>query len=177
MGTAVAKRVEATDTAAINALLRQADTGDERAIAELRAISEATPALWGEFGDLARHARAQLVRRIAGRNEFVAEATAREVGRLRRLWAGEHPSPLEVALVERVAACWLYLAYAEGAYTVNLQVGADPLTWEQDELHRKRIEQAERRYLRAIKALAEVRRIQLPAVQVNVGARQINVAG
>ena len=50
-------------------------------------------------------------------------------------------------------------------------------TREEDEARRKRIDQAERRYLRAIKALVEVRRLQLPAVQVNIGDKQINVAG
>jgi len=30
--------------------------------------------------------------------------------------------------------------------------------------------------VRAIKALAEVRRLQLPAVQVNIGEQQVNVA-
>ncbi len=52
----------------------------------------------------------------------------------------------------------------------------NPLTWEEDERHRKRIDQAERRYVRSIKALAEVRRIQLPTVQVNIGEKQVNVA-
>lgn len=167
----------ADDTATWNALLRQADTGDGEAIDTLRARCEAAPELWQEFGDLARHARAQLVRKIGGRNAFVGEAVAREVGRLRRAWAGTDPTPLETALAERVAACWLYLAYAEGTYTVNFQTGSAPLTWEDDERHRKRIEQAERRYLRAIKALAELRKIQLPTVQVNVGERQVIIGG
>ena len=48
--------------------------------------------------------------------------------------------------------------------------------WEDDAAHGKRIDQAERRYLRAIKALAEVRRIQLPAVRVNIREKQVNVA-
>ncbi len=158
---------------AINALLRQADKGDERAIAALRRVSEETPALWQEFGDLARHARGALCRHIAGRNRYLEEAIAKEAGRLRRAWAGDDPTPLETALAERVAACWLYLHYVEAKY---LQVVGD-LTYEQDTWHCRRIEQAERRYLRAIRELAQVRKIQQPTVQVNIGDKQINVAG
>ncbi len=44
-------------------------------------------------------------------------------------------------------------------------------------MHCRRIEQAERRYLRAIRELAQVRKIQQPTVQVNIGDKQINVAG
>jgi len=98
------------------------------------------------------------------------------VGRLRRAWVGPDPTSLETALVERVAACWLALVYAEGTYGQRLGGTGARLTWDEDEYHRKRVDQAERRYLRAIKALAEVRRLQLPAVQLNIGERQVNVA-
>jgi hypothetical protein len=176
VGTALAKPDETPDSDTLNALLRRADQGDERAIATLRAVSDATPALWRDFGDLARQARVQLVRRIAGENAFVGEAVAQEVGRLRRAWAGDNPSPLETALAERIAACWLALSYVECGYTSRMGQADTPLTWEEDERHRKRVEQAERRYLRSIKALAEVRRIQLPTVQLNVGEQQVIVA-
>jgi hypothetical protein len=38
------------------------------------------------------------------------------------------------------------------------------------------IERAQRRYLGAIKALAQVRKLGVPAVQVNIGEKQINMA-
>jgi hypothetical protein len=41
----------------------------------------------------------------------------------------------------------------------------------------QRIERAQRRYLSAIKALVQVRMLVVPAVQVNIGEKQINVAG
>jgi hypothetical protein len=166
----------ADQPATLNSLLRRADTGDRVAIAALHGEADAAPELWREFGDLATQIRMKLVGLIAGKNAFVASAVAQEAGRLRRAWAGEGATPLELALAERIAACWLYLAYAEGAYA-QLLSGGEGLTWERDEFHRKRIDQAERRYLRAIRALAQVRRLNLPAVQVNIGDKQINVAG
>ena len=142
MGTALAKPDSAIDDDTINALLRLADQGDERAIARLRAVSDgAMPELWRELGDPARMARVHVVNKIAGQNELVGEAVAREVGRLRRAWVGDHPSPLETALAERIAACWLALSYAECSYTSP----GPGRTWEEDERNRKRIDQAERR--------------------------------
>lgn len=163
--------VEQTD--AITALLRRADTGDRKALDALRGQCEAAPTLWHEFGDIARQVRLKLIDRITGKNDVVGEAVAREVAALRRAWVGEHPTPLEAALGERIAVNWLHLHYVEAKY---LEAMGD-LTYEQDTWHGKRIEQAERRYLRAIKALAEVRKLQLPAVQLNIGERQVNVAG
>ncbi len=157
----------------INALLRRADTGDRQAIAALRGEGAAAPALWREFGDIAWQERAKLVGKIAGQNAIVAEGVSREVATLRRAWVGEHPTPLETALGERIATNWLYLHYIEAQYLQAL--GA--LTWEEDERHRKRVEQAERRYLRAIRELAQVRTIQRVTVQVNVGEQQVIIGG
>ena len=38
-------------------------------------------------------------------------------------------------------------------------------------------DRAHRRYLSAIRTLAQVRRLLTPAVQINVGENQVNVAG
>jgi len=158
---------------AINALLRRADTGDRQAIDTLRGQCETMPALWRDFGDLAWQARAKLLRRIAGQNDIVAEAISREAAALRRAWIGEHPTPLETALGERITANWLYLHYVEAKYMQAL----GELTDEGDTWHCRRIEQAERRYLRAIRELAQVRKIQQVTVQVNVGEQQIIIGG
>ncbi len=40
--------------------------------------------------------------------------------------------------------------------------------------HRDR---AERRYVQAVKALAQVRKLLGPSIQVNIGRNQVNVAG
>jgi hypothetical protein len=161
------------DSTAVNALLRRADAGDRDAVAALCGRCADGSLSWREFGDLAGQVRQKLLNTIAGQNAFVGEAVAREAGRLRRAWAGECPTPLETALAERIAACWLLLHYFEAKYLEAL----GSLTWEQDAFHRKRIDQAERRYLRAIRELAQVRRLALPAVQLNIGDKQINVAG
>ena len=87
--------------------------------------------------------------------------------------AGPAPSPLEALLVERVVACWLAVSYYEGNYHQNLR---DGMSLTQSMYHQKRITLAHNRYLSAIKTLAQVRRLALPVMQVNIGESQINVA-
>jgi len=81
-------------------------------------------------------------------------------------------TPLERLLGERVAACWLNVYYIETLYAERL----NHLTAEQGEYFQRRQERAHRLYLSAIRTLAQVRRLLAPAVQVNIGAQQVNVA-
>jgi hypothetical protein len=89
--------------------------------------------------------------------------------------AGESPTPLEALLSERIVSCWLLVELLEalnaGWYNrgVKDRVGPDYM------LQMMKLQDgANRRYLAAIKTLAQVRRLQTntPAVQVNT---QINV--
>jgi hypothetical protein len=102
----------------------------------------------------------------------IKEMAERRLKLLRKELAGPNPTPLETLLVERIAWCW---------FSVNLieltlaQRGAE-MTLTLHEHHQKRLDQAHKRYMGAIKALAQVRRLQLPMVQVNVGHNQVNVA-
>jgi hypothetical protein len=61
---------------------------------------------------------------------------------------------------------------AEGTYHQALERG---LNQADDAFHQQRIERAQRQYLAAIRALAPVRKLGVPAVQVNIGEKQINV--
>ena len=74
--------------------------------------------------------------------------------------------------MDRVALCWLHLHYAEGTYAQKMD-GLDA-AW--SEHHQRRIDRAQRRYLQAIRTLAQVRRLAVPAtnVQVNLGQHQVN---
>jgi hypothetical protein len=50
------------------------------------------------------------------------------------------------------------------------------MTLRQADYHRRRIDAAHSRFLSAVKTLATVRKLALPALQVNIGANQVNVA-
>ena len=157
-----------------NVLLKRANEGEGAALLELRELCEGHPELWAGLGNLAAQAQAALVRAIAGPNDVVAEAVGQEAAALRRELAGPDSPPLERLLVARIVACWLYLHYAEARYAQGL----GQLTMTQGEYHQRTIERADRRYLAAIKALAQVRRLPIPSVQVNIaeaGGQQVNL--
>lgn len=98
----------------------------------------------------------------------------------RRELAGPNPSPLESLLIERILACWLSVAFYEhqAALITKLQDGITP---QKSAVLQGRIDTTQRRYLEAIKTLAQVRRLQIPInVQVNVaaaGGQQVNLSG
>ena len=88
--------------------------------------------------------------------------------------AGEDPSPLERLLADRIGLCWGFLAYTEALYFRKLAEGmALPMADYMDR-HQDR---AQRRYVQAVKALAQVRKLMGPNVQVNIERNQVNVAG
>ncbi len=69
--------------------------------------------------------------------------------------AGSNPSPLEVLGAERVASCWLQLHFAELIYEQNL----GKLILKQDDYYQKRLDRLHKRYLSAMRSLAQVRKL------------------
>jgi hypothetical protein len=66
----------------------------------------------------------------------------------------------------------LHLHYAEDIYVQSMH----DLTITQATYHQRRLSLAQSCYLSAIRTLAQVRRLQVPAVQINVAEQQLNVA-
>lgn len=80
--------------------------------------------------------------------------------------------PLEYLLIQHVTKCWLRLARVEYQYsavfTQKSTTAAQLTYWD------KRLNAAQRRYLRAIETLARVRKLTLPPLQINIGEQQVN---
>jgi len=167
-----------TDTRAVicrvNSLLPDANAGDRPALVELRRTLDAHPALWAAMGDLAGEAERALMRAAVGSNDDAQAEIARRLAALRTDLGRPGSSPLEQLLIDPFVLCWLSLTVAEAMYHRALERG---LQHTDEAWHQRRVERSERRYLAAIKALAVVRRLGVPAVQVNIGEKQINVAG
>lgn len=90
--------------------------------------------------------------------------------------AGPAPSAAERTLAESAALDWAFLRFAEANLAYGL--GAEkPFTMAQSDHAQRKCDRAHRRLLRTLKTLATVRRLALPALQVNIGAQQLNVAG
>ncbi len=149
-------------------LRRLADRGDEKAMVELREELNARPYLW-EVGNMATQAEIALTEVITGGSKFLKEATNKKLDDLKDELMGPAPTPLERLLVARVVVCWLQVHHADMIDAQNFQK-VDFGGYLQD-----RLDRAHRRYLSAIRTLAQVRRLLIPPVQVNIG-NQVNAA-
>jgi hypothetical protein len=79
--------------------------------------------------------------------------------------AGPNPGPLERMLTFRVVCCWAVVNSFEKRHFESIK----DLTIAQSESQQKRIDRAHRRFLSAIKALADIRRLPAPVLQsINV---------
>jgi hypothetical protein len=156
----------------VKKLLRKAEKGDKAVLPMLRTWMDRAPGYWETIGDLATTAREALLQTISGNNLLAHEAYDRKCAALTQALAGPQPCPLERLLVERIVTCWLHLYSAEALYAQHRQ----ELSLRQAEFYEQRLGKAQARYLAAIRTLAQVRRLGVPAVQVNIGQQQV-IAG
>jgi hypothetical protein len=152
--------------AEIMALLSRAREGDESCMPELQALFDRAEAKWVELlvGDMAEVAERALIGQAAGRDLAFREAASRALAARRRELAGPAPSALEAILAERLAICWLAVHLYEAVYAKLHGI----LSIAEDEHYQKKIDAAHRRFLSAARALATVRRLAIPALQVNL---------
>jgi hypothetical protein len=108
---------------------------------------------------------------IGDDNPAVVEVTKAKMDQLRKGLEGPHPTPIEALLAERAVFCWFVVNAYEPLY-----IQSKDLTIRRSDFEVRRIESAHRRFLSAVATLARVRKLALPALQVNIGANQLNVA-
>jgi len=146
---------------------------DEKAAAELWKLLEANGIAEGfaRVSDIAFQAEKSMLGAYGRTDVLGKQMDARRLALLRRELAGPNPTPLEVLLVERIALCWHHLHMCETVVAQN----AGTMNLGQAAYQDKRLNSAHKRYLGAIKALAQVRKLQLPNVQVNIGEKQVNI--
>ncbi len=163
----------------LQALADEAEGGDEGARRELRrAVRESAPEVIRQCSNTARTYRSILAKTASGGNPLVQEAISERARLIAEALMGEDPTPLEGLLAERVASLWvlveLHEALNAGQYNLENsdRIGAPYL------LQMCRIqESAHRRYLAAIKTLAQVQRLRGPSrLQVNIGGQHVNVS-
>jgi hypothetical protein len=155
-------------TEALKDLILRAQGGDRKALAKVRQVADtALPDLWERVGNLADNAASTLLTCATGEDAFAKEAIERKMEALRKELSGPNPSPLERLTVERAVLCWL-----QGYYYDNIEARSrkEASRWPDLLSTQRQAETAQRRYLQALRTLAAIRRLSLPAVQVNVAA-------
>jgi hypothetical protein len=172
----VAETTKATEVAVpttsegVRALLKRAADGDQTTVPTLRKLLEKPENVELLGGNLAKCAQRSFVEAIAGKDLSVREAVAAKLDALRKELLGDNPTPVERLLVERVAACWLQVQDAD-----IRAAHAKEATIRQADFHQRRMDAAHKRYLSALKALALVRKLAVPALQINLARKQVNV--
>jgi hypothetical protein len=147
----------------------RAQEGDEEAIANMEASLKQIPSIARRFGNLNLLVEQGFVERASGNNPVKQKSLNITLREMREELAGPNPSPLEKLGVERVVSCWLQLHYAEHLYERNLP----KLVLTEDDYYPKRLDRLHRRYLSAMRSLAQVRKLLKPKVaQINIGDKQ-----
>jgi len=156
----------------LRALLKRCDGKRPKAedLAVLRQVL-ALPDMWRAY-DLADQAAERVIGTMEG-SAFVKEAMRANYDGKRRELSLPTDGPLERSLVEHVALCWMRLQVEEQYYTRKGTISRTVAQGDYDDRH---LAAAQRRYLRAVETLARVRRLRLPALQVNIAEKQVNVA-
>ena len=152
------------------------DDPNEKDVAELRRILAKDPVLWRCAGDLADVATHELINSQTP-TVFVRESVTRGLEVLRDRLGYGRSSAIEKLLIEHVVLCWVRLFLMELTYTSAWNRGSMAVT--QADVLERRLNQTQRRFLRACETLARIRRMGPRALQVNIaapGGQQVNVA-
>lgn len=154
-------------------IIDRAEAGDRSVLPRLREILERFPDIAEELGNLTEMARSALRSRFKRDSLLLGEVLEAEEAALSAEIVGPNPTVLERLLSDQIVLCWQHLRYLEISYGQT-----HGYTFREGEYYQRCLDRAQRRYLSAIKTLAQIRKLGLPAMQVNIataGGKQVNV--
>lgn len=155
-------------------LLERARRGDKDALPAVRALiadGERGRFYREAYGSAAAWLRETIVGQAAGEDVVIREAMYRELEAIRADLAGPDPTPIERLLADRAALCWLIVNRYEDTFHRTKE-----MSLAQAAFHQRKIDRAHARFLSAVRTLAQVRKLALPTLQVNIARNQVNVA-
>jgi hypothetical protein len=160
----------------LEALSEKAEEGDQDARRELRrAVKESAPEVVARCSDTARTYRWVAADTASGQNPLVREAMVERAARMVGEIAGENPSALEVLLAERIASLWVLVELQEALLSATYRRGQEKPVGPAFVIQMCKIQESvNRRYLAAIKTLAQVRKLQANTLDIQFNT-QINV--
>jgi hypothetical protein len=145
-------------------------------VAALRALLVRAPGICRWFAGIAEATADGLIASMTAGSVIAVEALKRERIERMQSMGYDTASGLETVLIETVVLCYMRYTDSERRFTQVMHGGADVTITQADRWDR-RLEAEQKRYVRAVLALARVRRLMQPMVaQVNIGGQQVNVS-
>jgi hypothetical protein len=115
----------------------------------------------------------QIIKNYVGSE--VAQIAVEEHAAYIRAEMGYHDAPImEKMLIENIITAWLRVQWLEFLITARM---SGEFRIPVMEFWQKSLATAQRSYLAACETLAKIRKMKLPNIQLNIGDKQINVAG
>ena len=170
------KQLSKREKTRIDKLVVKAEGGDREALQQLQAFEGLSgrhvEALIQRIGNPARRAEKYLIHAITQNDLIAQEGLRQNADALRAELVGPTPSLLEQLLIDRIVCGWIQVNGAQAwcAAEEYKAVGGSA-----EKALENRLTQAQRRYLAAIKALGQVRKLLGPHIQVNIADKQINI--
>lgn len=133
---------------------------------EFRALARQYPQEFIEEcgGDLAQQARETLLERAFPQCRVAQEGLAVKLRVLRDELAGPKPSAVEWHLADAAALAWADYHRC----VIDRENLTDRDDWRLWSYHDQRLDRAHKRFIRSMKALAAVRKLDLTAIQINI---------
>ncbi len=167
--------VDAIKAMANDALIRMQTGKETKAdIENWKRVLEVHPNVWRATGDMATVTGAKLIEDAAGQNRILRMSMAYGCERIKKALGYDESPMLEQLLIDAVVLSWLRWSLTEYRHTENMKTGQTIIQGDYWDRH---LNAAQRRYLRALTALARIRKMDLPPIQINIGDRQVNIAG
>jgi hypothetical protein len=157
----------------VRVLVLRAQGGDPTAAPRLRVLFDRDPEQLTKLGggDIVASLKDLLVAKDVGGHDILArEARLRQIDRIRDELAGPGPTTIERLLAERAALCWFELHTLDARVVRRRDEEGEFRSADDLDCFRDR---AQRRYLAALKTLAQVRRLAVPLLQVNLAHNQL----
>ena len=136
------------------AIVAQAERGDEQAIEQLRGIIRANPEAFAPLGDLAEHCSRLIVNQFVRDNVAARESLLLNARELEKSLGIEDASPTERLLIQRVAVAWLDLQHAQFESSQHRDSKTDQKYFD------ARLERAQKRHADAVLNLERLRVIR-----------------
>lgn len=157
----------------VRSLMMRANEGDEDAFRTLKARSNHWTFDILQALGITKTVRQSIAKGAMSEDMLYSQySLLRESELLAESIAGPSPTPLEELLATQVSIDWLALRCAEA-----LAESAGKQSLELRNRYQPRLESAHRRFMKSVKTLAQVRRLQIPnLVQVNIAEQNVNVS-